>query len=81
MEYTFQPKGVCSQKIDFSIEDGKLHNVKFQGGCPGNLLAISKLIEGKPAKEVADLLRGNPCGVRGTSCTDQLAQAIDQVNA
>ena len=73
-EYT--PQGVCSRKINFDIIDGKLHNVRFTGGCPGNLIAISKLVEGKDAKEVASLLEGNQCGMRGTSCADQLAKAI-----
>lgn len=76
--YSYQTRGTCSRMITFGIEDGKLHDVRFFGGCPGNLLAIGKLIEGKDAKEVADLLRGNDCGGRGTSCADQLAIAIDQ---
>lgn len=74
----FRPGGVCAVSIDFDIEDGKLHNVKFLGGCNGNLKAIGKLVEGKDAKEVADILRGNTCGMKGTSCADQLAKAIDQ---
>lgn len=65
-------------QIDFDIEDGKLHNVRFIGGCNGNLKAVGKLVEGKEAAEVADILRGNICGVRGTSCADQLARAIDE---
>ena len=51
----FSPSGVCAVSIDFDIEDGKLHNVKFLGGCNGNLKAIGKLVEGKDAKEVADI--------------------------
>ena len=74
----FSPSGVCAVSIDFDIEDGKLHNVKFLGGCNGNLKAIGKLVEGKDAKEVADILGGNTCGMKGTSCADQLAKAIDQ---
>ena len=65
-------------KIDFDIEDGKLYNVKFTGGCNGNLKAIGKLVEGKDAKEVAEILRGNDCNMKGTSCADQLARAIDE---
>ena len=75
---TFSPRGVCAMKIDFDIEDGKLHNVKFIGGCNGNLRAIGKLVEGKDAKEVAEILRGNDCNMKGTSCADQLARAIDE---
>jgi len=74
---TFNPKGVCSVQIDFDIEDGKLYNVSFIGGCNGNLKAIGRLVEGKDAKEIADILRGNDCRMRGTSCADQFAKAID----
>ncbi len=75
---TFTPKGVCAIQIDYDIEDGKLYNVQFIGGCNGNLKAIGKLVEGKDAKEVADILRGNICGMKGTSCADQLARSIDE---
>lgn len=74
--FTYATKGVCSRKITFNIVDGKLHNVQFEGGCPGNLLAIGKLVEGKDALEIAELLAGNDCRGRGTSCADQLSQAI-----
>ena len=76
--YSFLPKGVCARKIDFEMDaEGRLHNVKFTGGCPGNLLAIGKLVEGAEAEKIAALLRGNDCGARGTSCADQLSLAID----
>lgn len=75
---TFKPQGVCSIQIDFDLEEGKLHNLKFINGCNGNLKAIGRLVEGKDAKEIADLLRGNDCKNRGTSCADQFAKAIDQ---
>ena len=74
--FTYATKGVCSRKITFDIVDGKLHNVQFEGGCPGNLLAIGKLVEGKDPLEIAELLAGNDCRGRGTSCADQLSQAI-----
>lgn len=77
---TFSPKGVCSMQIDFDVDDdNKLHNVAFIGGCNGNLKAIGRLVEGKNANEIADILRGNKCGMRGTSCADQFAQAIDSM--
>jgi len=77
--YTFTPQRVCSKLITFNLdEQNHLHDVKFLGGCPGNLQAIGKLVEGKDAKEIADILRGNDCGGRGTSCGDQLSIAIDQ---
>ena len=75
---SFNPRGVCSIKIDFDVEDGKIYNLQYIGGCNGNLKAIGRLVEGKDAKEIADILRGNTCGMKGTSCADQLAKAIDQ---
>ena len=80
-EYSYRPQGVCSRQITFGIEDGKLHNVVFKGGCPGNLLAISKLLEGADAKRTVEILRGNDCGGKGTSCADQLAIAVEQALA
>ena len=80
--YTYRPTGpVCSRRISFSIEDGRLHNVSFVGGCDGNLKAIGKLVEGADAKQIASLLRGNDCGGRGTSCADQLARAVEEALA
>ena len=80
--YTFTPTGVCSRQIDFDIDDeGKMHNLSFVGGCNGNLKAIGRLLEGADAKKAADILRGNQCGSRGTSCADQLSKAIDSVTA
>jgi uncharacterized protein (TIGR03905 family) len=75
--FYYKTQGVCSTVIDFSLADGKLYNVKFSGGCMGNLQAISKLVEGKDAKTIASILRGNDCKGKGTSCADQLAKAID----
>lgn len=75
--FTYTPKGVCSKQVTFSIEDGKLHDVSFVGGCNGNLKAVGKLLEGRSAEEAAQILRGNDCNGRGTSCADQLAQAIE----
>lgn len=77
MEYTYQTQGTCARFINFAIDDGKLHDISFYGGCQGNLAAISKLLDGTDAKATADLLRGNLCGSKPTSCTDQLAKAID----
>ena len=76
--YSYIPRGVCSRKITFDIEDGVLHNVHFTGGCAGNLLAISKLLEGADAARTVEILRGNDCAGRGTSCADQLAIALEQ---
>lgn len=77
--FSYTPERVCAKKINFSVDDeGKLHDVEFIGGCPGNLLAIGKLVEGQDAKKIAELLRGNDCGGRGTSCADQFSMAIDK---
>ncbi|MBE6452556.1 MAG: TIGR03905 family TSCPD domain-containing protein [Alphaproteobacteria bacterium] len=75
--YSYVTHGVCSTSVCFDIENGKLYNLKFNGGCVGNLQAIAKLVEGKPAQEVANILRGNDCRGKGTSCADQLSKAID----
>ena len=76
--FSYTPQRVCSKQITFDLdEQNKLHNVKFLGGCPGNLLAIGKLVEGQDAKKIAGILKGNDCGGRGTSCGDQLSIAIE----
>ena len=74
--YTYRTKGTCSQLIDFDLEDGVVKNVVFTGGCNGNLKAIGKLVEGKEAAEIRNLLLGNTCGFKDTSCADQLARAL-----
>ena len=79
--YDYRTRGTCAQRIDFDIDDGKLKNVRFEGGCNGNLKAIGKLVEGADARRIADTLRGNICGKRPTSCADQLAKAIDKAFA
>ncbi len=81
MQYGFSTKGACARKISFAIEDGKLADVKFVGGCSGNLRAIGKLLEGTDARHAADLLCGNPCNLRSSSCADRLALAIDSALA
>lgn len=76
--YSFTLQGVCAKRITFAIgDDGKLHDVHFVGGCPGNLSAIGKLLEGADPQSTADLLQGNDCRGRGTSCADQLAIALN----
>ena len=76
MTHTYKTRGTCSSQISFEIVDGVLKNVMFTGGCNGYLKAISKLVEGRDAVEVAETLSGNTCGPRATSCADQLARAI-----
>ena len=74
MEY--KTRGTCSQLIQFDLEDNKVRNVRFTGGCDGNLRGISKLVEGMDAHEVIRKLEGTPCGFKNTSCPDQLAKAL-----
>ena len=75
--YTYAPKGVCSRQIDYDLdEEGKIYNLKFEGGCNGNLKAIGRLLEGTDARRAAEILKGNDCKGRGTSCADQLSKAI-----
>ena len=81
MKYTYRTKGTCSSTISFDITDGIITNVVFTGGCNGNLKAISKLVEGKNAEEIMNILRGNTCGPRATSCADQLSRAIEEALA
>ena len=76
MEHTFTTRGVCASQIDFELDGGVVRNVRFTGGCNGNLKAIGKLTEGMDAEKVIELLKGNTCGFKDTSCADQLAIAI-----
>ena len=81
MRYNYNTNGVCSRQISFDIEDGKLKNVSFVGGCNGNLKGICALVEGADATEIVKRLRGTKCGMKDTSCPDQLAVAIEKALA
>lgn len=76
MQYEYATKGTCSRKITFEIEDGKVKNVQFLGGCNGNLKGISALVEGMDVDEVIARVEGIRCGMKPTSCPDQLANAL-----
>lgn len=76
MHYTYQPRNVCSRQIDFEIEGDVITNVRFTGGCNGNLKAVSKLVDGMTVDRIEEVLRGNTCGANYTSCADQLARAV-----
>ena len=78
MQYQYRTKGTCSQAIFFEIEDGKLQNVQFMGGCNGNLKGIGALVEGMDVQTVIDRLEGTKCGMKQTSCPDQLAKALKE---
>ncbi len=74
---TYRPRGVCAQKIEFDLsEEGTLHNVRFLGGCNGNLQGIGSLVEGMAPEEAIRRLSGIKCGWKDTSCPDQLAKAL-----
>ncbi|MCL2368766.1 MAG: TIGR03905 family TSCPD domain-containing protein [Oscillospiraceae bacterium] len=76
MKYTFRPGGVCAQEFMFNIEDGVVVETEITGGCPGSLAGISRLIVGMPVERVIECLEGLQCKDRGTSCPDQIAQAL-----
>lgn len=76
MNYSYKTKGTCSKAIDFDIDGDRITNVRFTGGCNGNLKAISKLVDGMTVDEIERVLAGNTCGLRRTSCADQLAKAV-----
>lgn len=79
MTYTYTPEGVCSKQIIFEIEGNIVKSVKIVGGCPGNTIGLSHLIEGLTIDEVIKKLKGIPCGYKGTSCPDQLAIALEKI--
>lgn len=78
MQFEYKTKGTCSQRILFELEDGKVMNVQYIGGCHGNLQGISKLVEGMDAQDVIEKIKGIRCGMKPTSCPDQLATALEE---
>lgn len=76
MEFTYKTKGTCSQMISFELNDNKVSKVQFYGGCNGNLKGIASLVEGMDVDEVIARVEGICCGMKATSCPDQLAQAL-----
>jgi len=81
MQYTYETKGTCSRQINFEIENNKIVNVEFIGGCNGNLKGISALVKGMEVDEVIARLEGTCCGMKPTSCPDQLATALKEAKA
>ena len=79
--YEYKTKGTCSQMIYFDLEDGKVKNVQFLGGCNGNLKGIGQLVEGMDVDDVIARLEGTTCGMKRTSCPDQLAKALKEAKA
>ena len=78
MEYTFRPRGVCSRGITFELDGDTVKTVNFIGGCSGNTQGVARLAEGRKIDDVIRLLEGIDCGGKGTSCPDQLAQALKE---
>ena len=78
MKHEYKTSMTCSSKIIFDLDGDKVKNVKFIGGCDGNLKAISKLVDGWEADKIVSALKGNTCGFKPTSCADQLAKAIEK---
>ncbi len=81
MQFEYRTRGTCSSKINFEIEGGKLTHVEYTGGCNGNLQGISRLVEGLDVDTVIARLQGIHCGMKPTSCPDQLAQALIQAKS
>ena len=81
MQYEYKTKGTCSQRIFFEIEEGKLTHVEFLGGCNGNLKGICSLVTGMDVETVIARLDGIQCGMKNTSCPDQLATALKEAIA
>lgn len=76
MRYTVKPHDICPTSLSFDLEGDVVKNVEFTRGCDGNLKAISKLVDGMTVDQIEEILGGNICGNRGTSCADQLAKAV-----
>lgn len=79
MEIQYQTKGTCSKQINVTVEDGIIEKVEFIGGCNGNLKGISQLVKGMKVEDVIAKLENTKCGMKNTSCPDQLAQALKQI--
>lgn len=78
MSYTYRTKGTCSSQIQFDLDGDRVRNVKFTGGCNGNLQAVSRLVEGMTVEEITNKCEGIHCGFKNTSCADQLVQGIKE---
>lgn len=78
MKFEYIPQDVCSMKMIFEIESDIIKSLQIVGGCPGNTIGVSKLVEGRTIDEVIQMLKGIPCGARGTSCPDQVSKALEE---
>lgn len=78
MKFEYTPEGVCSMKMIFDIDDNIIKSLTIVGGCPGNTVGVSRLVEGKTIDQVIQMLKGIPCGSKGTSCPDQVSKALEE---
>ena len=81
MKYNYSPKGVCSRKMIFDIENDIIKRVEIIGGCAGNTMGVSKLLEGMKVEEAIKRLKGIKCGFKDTSCPDQIAKALEEMKS
>lgn len=79
MEFKYKPKGVCSREMIIETEGDIIKKVNIIGGCAGNTVGVSRLIEGMKIEEAIKRLKGIPCGIKRTSCPDQLATALEEI--
>ncbi|MCI8699965.1 MAG: TIGR03905 family TSCPD domain-containing protein [Clostridia bacterium] len=78
MKFEYTPQGVCSMKMIFDIENNTIKSLTIVGGCPGNTVGVSRLVEGKTIDQVIQMLKGIPCGSKSTSCPDQVSKALEE---
>ena len=78
MKYIYTPQGVCSMQMIFEIDNGIVKDLQIIWGCPGNTVGVSTLVKGKNIDEIIQMLKGIPCGSKGTSCPDQIAKALQE---
>ena len=79
MEYRYEPIGVCSHEMIIEVDGDTIKKVTIEGGCAGNTVGVSRLVEGMKIDEAIKRLKGIPCGFKGTSCPDQLARALEEI--
>ena len=79
MIYTYKPQGVCSYEMKIEVDGDTIKKVTIEGGCAGNTVGVSRLVEGMKIDEAIKRLKGIPCGFKGTSCPDQLARALEEI--
>lgn len=79
MEFEYKPEGVCSILMRIKVNGNLIENVEFVGGCPGNTVGVAHLIKGMEIDEAIKRLKGIECGIRGTSCPDQLSKALEKI--